>query len=48
MADRLVASSVMDNLVAAFELHEEEVMGAGRHDELHDMLKEMKAKYLNS
>lgn len=47
MADRMVASDVMDNLVAAFELHEEEVMGAGRHDELHDMLKEMKAKYLN-
>jgi hemerythrin-like domain-containing protein len=48
MADRLVASDVMDGLVAAFELHEEEVMGAGRHEQLHDMLKELKAKYLDS
>lgn len=47
-ADRLVASDVMNGLVDAFEIHEEEVMGAGRHDELHDMLQEMKAKYLDS
>lgn len=46
MADRVVASGIMDGLVSAFERHEENVMGAGRHEQLHDMLKELKAKYL--
>ncbi len=46
MADRIIAPAVMDGLVSAFERHEEEVMGSGRHEQLHDMLKELKAKYL--
>ena len=46
MADRIVASEVMDGLVSAFERHEEEVMGSGRHEQLHDMLKDLKVKYL--
>jgi len=47
-ADRAVAPDVLKGLVAAFELHEEKVMGHGRHEELHEMLKELKAKYLDS
>ena len=46
MADRLVALEVMDDLVTAFEHHEEKVMGSGRHEQLHEMLKELKVKYL--
>lgn len=48
MADRVVAPDVMDGLVAAFERHEEDVMGSGRHEQLHDMLRELKVKYLDS
>jgi len=48
MADRVVAPEVMDGLVAAFERHEEDVMGSGRHEQLHDMLRELKVKYLDS
>jgi hemerythrin-like domain-containing protein len=48
MADRIVAPEVMDGLVSAFDRHEEEVMGSGRHEQLHDMLKDLKAKYLDS
>lgn len=36
MADRLVAPDVLDGLVSAFERHEEQVMGTGRHEDLHD------------
>src|SRR3546814_3155276 len=45
MADRIVAPEVMHGLVSAFDRHEEEVMGSGRHEQLHDMLKELKVKY---
>lgn len=48
MADRLVAPDVLEALVSAFERHEENVMGSGRHEQLHDMLKELKAKYLDA
>ncbi|UNK78090.1 hemerythrin domain-containing protein [Sphingopyxis granuli] len=48
MADQVVAAEVLDGLVGAFDRHEEEVMGSGRHDELHDMLKELKVKYLDA
>jgi hemerythrin-like domain-containing protein len=48
MADRIVAPEVMEGLVSAFDRHEEEVMGSGRHEQLHDMLKALKAKYLDS
>ena len=48
MADRIVAPEVMEGLVSAFDRHEEEVMGLGRHEQLHDMLKVLKAKYLDS
>lgn len=46
MADNVVSPEVMNGLVSAFERHEEVVMGSGRHEELHDMLKELKMKYL--
>lgn len=48
MADRIIASDVLDGLVSAFESHEENVMGSGRHEQLHDTLKELKVKYLGS
>jgi hemerythrin-like domain-containing protein len=48
MADRIVAQHVMESLAPAFERHEEEVIGHGRHEQLHDMLKELKSKYLRS
>ncbi|MFA7440996.1 MAG: hemerythrin domain-containing protein [Sphingomonadaceae bacterium] len=48
MADQMVDRQVLDGLVPAFDRHEEEVMGHGRHEQLHDMLKELKSKYLDS
>ncbi len=46
MAEKLLSPSQLDALFEAFEAHEENVIGAGRHEELHAMLKDLKTKYL--
>lgn len=48
LADQVIDPKILDGLVAAFDRHEEEVMGHGRHEQLHDMLDELKVKYLDS
>lgn len=47
MADQMIPAETLASLHAAFEQHEEKVMGHGRHEELHAMLKELKRKYLD-
>jgi hemerythrin-like domain-containing protein len=45
MADRVLDSRQLTRVHEAFEQHEEKVMGKGRHEELHDLLKVLKKKY---
>jgi hemerythrin-like domain-containing protein len=45
MADRLLTESQLEKLYAGFEEHEEKVIGQGRHEELHAMLKSLEEKY---
>lgn len=45
MAEQLVDPAVLLSLNEAFEAHEERVIGHGRHEQLHDMLKALKVKY---
>lgn len=47
MADIVVPQRIMDTLAPAFDRHELEVMGPGRHEQLHAMLKSLKALYLD-
>jgi hemerythrin-like domain-containing protein len=47
MAEKILKPTQLDALFKAFEEHEEKVIGSGRHEQLHDLLKQMKAKYLN-
>lgn len=46
MAERVLTPDQLDDLFKAFGEFEEKVIGAGRHDELHELLKKMKHKYL--
>lgn len=45
MAERLLAQDQLDALFDAFERHEAQVIGQGRHEQLHALLRELKAKY---
>jgi len=45
-AERLLAPPELDKIHGQFQQHEETVIGHGRHEELHRMLKELKQKYL--
>lgn len=45
MAEQILSSDVLAQLAQAFEQHEENVIGHGRHEELHEMLKGLKVKY---
>jgi hemerythrin-like domain-containing protein len=45
MAENVVEPETLAALHTAFERHEEEVMGHGRHEQLHAMLKDLKARY---
>jgi hemerythrin-like domain-containing protein len=45
-AERVLAAPQLDQIYEAFEQHEQKVIGAGRHEELHSMLKRLKQKYL--
>jgi len=45
-AERLLPSPELETIHGKFEQHEETVLGHGRHEELHAMLKELRKKYL--
>jgi hemerythrin-like domain-containing protein len=45
MAERMLTGAQLDALYAGFEKHEEEVIGGGRHEELHAMLESLQEKY---
>jgi hemerythrin-like domain-containing protein len=44
-AERLLPSADLEAMKGRFQEHEETVIGRGRHEELHAMLKELKQKY---
>jgi hemerythrin-like domain-containing protein len=44
-ADRVLLASELDGIFERFEQHEETVIGHGRHEELHALLKELKRRY---
>lgn len=46
MAEKILRPDQLDMLYAAFEEHEEKVIGKGRHEELHAILKDLKTRYL--
>lgn len=46
MAEKLLTPGQLDSLFEAFEAHESKVIGAGRHEQLHALLKSLRAKYL--
>jgi hemerythrin-like domain-containing protein len=43
-AERVLADAQMEQIVGAFQKHEEKVIGAGRHEELHAILKKLRQK----
>ncbi len=45
MAEKTLDPGQLEELHEAFGRHEETIMGHGRHEELHQMLKEMKTRY---
>lgn len=46
MAEQIVPTDILARLHGEFEQHEERVMGHGRHEQLHAMLKDLKARHL--
>ena len=46
IAERALDKDRLEQLFEAFEEHEENVIGHGRHEKLHELLEGMKAKYL--
>jgi hemerythrin-like domain-containing protein len=45
MAERMLTTTQLDALYDAFEEHEAKVIGQGRHEQLHSLLKKLKDKY---
>ncbi len=45
MAERALDSGQLEEIFALFEEHEENVIGHGRHEALHEMLKGLRSKY---
>ena len=45
MAEKVLTGSQLETLYEGFEEHEEKVIGQGRHEELHAMLKSLQEKY---
>lgn len=45
MTDKLLDEKKQEALFEKFEEHEEKVIGAGKHEELHEMLEKMSEKY---
>ena len=48
MAEDVLTEPQLDKLYEGFEEHEEKVIGRGRHEELHAMLKSLQEKYPES
>ena len=46
MAEARLGTSSLEQLYQLFEDHEEKVIGHGRHEELHQMLNDLKTRYL--
>jgi len=44
-AEKVLAAGELARIYAAFEAHEEKVIGAGRHNELHALLHKLEEKY---
>jgi hemerythrin-like domain-containing protein len=44
-AEKVLAATELEGIYDQFEEHEEKVIGQGRHEELHEMLKDLKKKY---
>ena len=44
-AEKVLTDGQLDQIYDAFEKHEEKVIGEGRHEELHAMLKKLRKKY---
>lgn len=47
MAEQVLGEGELDSLHRAFNMHEDEVIGHGRHEELHDILHDLRAKYVH-
>ena len=45
MTERVLTETQLEKLYEGFEEHEEKVIGQGRHEELHAMLKSLQEKY---
>jgi hemerythrin-like domain-containing protein len=45
MAEQVLDGPRLEGLAVSFDEHEEKVIGHGRHEELHQMLKDLKARY---
>lgn len=45
MAERVLSPERLESLYEAFEQHESRVIGPGRHEELHALLKSLKGRY---
>jgi hemerythrin-like domain-containing protein len=45
MAEKSLSAEKLEQIHAAFEQHELKVIGAGRHAELHELLRKLKQKY---
>ena len=45
LAEKSLSPQKLDELFEAFEAHEAKVMGAGRHEQLHGLLKDLRKKY---
>jgi hemerythrin-like domain-containing protein len=45
LADNVLTAPILDELYKGFEEHEEKVIGQGRHEELHAILKGLEEKY---
>lgn len=46
LAERLLSAAQLEALFEGFEEHEATVIGAGRHEQLHQLLKSLELKYL--
>lgn len=47
MADKVLSNLVQDDVYEQFEKIEEEVVGHGVHEQFHELIKQLKNKYLN-
>lgn len=45
MAEKILSPEQLEDIYAAFQKHEEQVIGHGRHEELHKMLEDYRGRY---